>query len=151
MAASQNSLNHIDFMKAALAQAHIAFELGEIPIGAVIVHSNKIIAKSYNQVQTLKDPTAHAEMLAITSACNHIGAKYLIDCALYVTLEPCPMCAGAIRWAQLSTLVYAASDTKMGYNSFSPLLIPPKVEIIKGILDTDASHLLKMFFQNLRL
>lgn len=141
---------HEKFMKAALTEAKKAYEDGEIPIGAVIVHQNKIIAKGYNQVQKLKDTTAHAEMIAITSASNYLGAKYLMDCSLYVTLEPCPMCAGAIRWAQIPKLIYGSKDEKAGYSHFSEEIIHKKVEIIAGILEKESLELIQLFFQNLR-
>lgn len=142
---------HAYFMKMALKQAQIAFELGEIPVGAVIVHNDNIISKSYNQTQILKDPTAHAEMLCITSACNYLGSKYLTDCSLYVTLEPCSMCAGAIKWAQLSTIIWGASDAKSGYLAVSlPNIFPKKTKLISGILEPECGSLMKAFFENRR-
>lgn len=142
---------HIFFMKMALKQAQIAFEIGEIPVGALIIYNDKIIAKAYNQTQLLKDPTAHAEMLCITSACNFIGSKYLKDCTMYVTLEPCPMCAGAIKWAQLKNIVWGASDTKSGYLAVTlPHLFSEKTNLISGVLEAECTSLMKSFFLNKR-
>lgn len=142
---------HAYFMKMALKQAQIAFELGEIPVGAVVVHNDTIISKAYNQTQLLKDPTAHAEMLCITSACHQLGSKYLTDCSLYVTLEPCPMCAGAIKWAQLKSIVWGASDSKSGYLAVSlPNIFTKKTNLISGILEPECASLMKAFFENKR-
>ena len=138
------------FMKIALEQAKIAFEEGEVPVGAVIVSNNKIVAKAYNQVEKLKDATAHAEILAITAASNTLNSKYLNDCTLYVTLEPCCMCAGATHWAQLKKIVFAASDDKKGFRTFNKNILHPKVELISGILASESSELLKLFFRELR-
>ncbi|MDX2195954.1 MAG: nucleoside deaminase [Cytophagales bacterium] len=136
-------------MQIALKNAQIAYESGEIPVGALIVSDNKVISKAHNQVQLLQDPTAHAEMLAITSACNFMGSKYLKDCTLYVTLEPCLMCAGAIKWAQIPTLVYGAKDTKAGYCSAHKLQLS-HCHITYGVLQDSCSTLLKSFFAELR-
>ncbi|MDR1346034.1 MAG: nucleoside deaminase, partial [Bacteroidales bacterium] len=118
------------FMKIALAEAEDAFQLGEVPVGAVVVAGSRVIGKGHNLTQQLNDVTAHAEMQAITAAANYLNSKYLIDCKLYVTLEPCIMCAGAIAWAQLGTLVYAASDPKRGYTLLDKPLLHPKTEVI---------------------
>lgn len=141
---------HEKYMKMALKQAQMAFDEGEIPVGAVVVHNDRVIAKAYNQVQRLNDPTAHAEMLAITAACNGLGAKYLQGCTLYVTLEPCTMCAGAIRWAQLSAIVFGAHDKKAGYAAFTQSLFPSKTEIVGGILEAECKQLMLDFFEELR-
>jgi tRNA(adenine34) deaminase len=137
------------FMKEAYRQALYAQEEGEIPIGAVIVCNNKILAKAYNQTEKLNDVTAHAEMLAITAASNNLGNKYLHDCTLYVTVEPCPMCAGALHWAQLKRVVYATPDAKRGYRRFGNLL-HPKTELETGVLGPECAHLMSSFFQNKR-
>lgn len=138
-------------MKAALKQAYLAFEQGEIPVGAVIVANGKIISQAHNQTQMLKDPTAHAEMLAITSACNYLGAKYLTNCEIYITLEPCPMCAGAIKWAQISKIYFGASDEKNGYQSFLKDAIFNKNSVVtKGIESEKCAQLLSFFFEKLR-
>lgn len=139
------------FMRLALLEAQKAQDLGEIPVGAVIVFENKVIAKAHNQTQTLQDPTAHAEMLCITAACHHIGAKYLINCTLYVTLEPCTMCAGAIKWAQLSKIVYGASDNKVGFlTQLQSNFYTTKTRILPGVLQHECSTLLNDFFKNKR-
>lgn len=138
------------FMGEALKQAQMAFEANEVPIGAVIVCKNKIIAKAHNQTEKLNDPTAHAEILAITTACEYLGSKYLTDCTLYVTLEPCSMCAGAIFWSQLEKIVYGASDEKRGYTAFNTNIILPKTTIINGIKAEECSALVKDFFKKLR-
>ena len=138
------------FMNEAFKEAKIAFDKGEIPVGAIIVSNNQIIAKAHNSTQQLLDVTAHAEMIAITAASNHLGAKYLTDCTLYVTLEPCVMCAAALKWAQLSTLVFAASDPREGYSRLEESLLHKKTETNSGILEDEASTLLKEFFQKCR-
>ena len=137
-------------MKAALAEAYKAFEKQEIPVGAVVVCDEKIIARAHNLTETLKDPTAHAEMQAITSATNWLGGKYLTDCTIYVTLEPCGMCAGAIGWSQASALVYGASDEKRGYRTLSGILLHPKTTITRGILENECSEVLLKFFKSRR-
>ena len=134
------------FMRQALAEAQKAFEAGEVPVGAVIVANQTIIARAHNLTETLNDVTAHAEMQVITAATNYLGGKYLYDCILYVTLEPCNMCAGAIFWAQLGMLIFAASDPKRGYRLTNSPLLHPKTEVISGILESDAEYLLKNFF-----
>ena len=133
------------FMKKALQEAEVAFEKGEIPIGAVIVIDNKIIARAHNLTELLNDVTAHAEMQAITSAANFLGGKYLINCTLYVTLEPCQMCAGALYWSQISKIVYAARDEVRGCINLKTKL-HPKTEIVGGVMEDEASKLLKRFF-----
>ena len=138
------------YMKQALTEAKKALSEDEVPIGAVIVCKDRIIARAHNLTETLTDVTAHAEMQAITMAANHLGAKYLTDCTLYVTLEPCVMCAGAIAWAQVSRLVYAASDPKKGYNLIQQPILHPKTEVVKGIMENESSALLKEFFERKR-
>ena len=138
------------FMNEALKEAQYAFDEGETPVGAVLVSNGRIIARAHNQVETLNDPTAHAEILAITSACDMLGSKYLNECTLYVTLEPCGMCAGASYWSQLQKIVFGASDEKRGYSALNKSLVHPKTEIVKGILADESAHLLKTFFQKLR-
>jgi tRNA(adenine34) deaminase len=142
--------SHEYFMKTALKLAQEAYEDGEVPVGAIIVAGNKIIAKAYNQTERLKDPTAHAEMLAITSATNYLGSKYLHDCRLYVTLEPCVMCAGALYWTQLSGLIYGASDPDRGFSRVKSDLIHPKTEIVHGIAELECSEIVTTFFSRIR-
>ncbi len=138
------------FMKMALMEARKAFDEDEVPVGAVVICKGKIIAKGYNRTQRLNDVTAHAEMQAFTSAAENLGGKYLMDCTLYVTLEPCIMCAGAAYWAQLGRLVYGATDPKRGYNTVSSKILHPKTEILKGILAEESNKLLIDFFQKKR-
>ena len=138
------------FMMEAIKQASLAYEDGEIPIGAVVVHNRKIIAKSYNQVERLSDPTAHAEMLAITSATNYIGSKYLDECTLYVTLEPCTMCIGATYWAQIKEIVYGAPDPMRGFSKQSKNAPHPKTKVRGGVLAKESAELLSQFFAKLR-
>ena len=138
------------FMNMALQEAKAAFEQGEIPVGAVIVLDNTVIAKAHNLTQTLNDVTAHAEMQALTSASHYLGAKYLTDCILYVTLEPCVMCAGALYWAQIGKIVYGAPDPKRGYSLINAPLPHPKTEVVQGILAKESQALLEVFFQKLR-
>ena len=133
------------FMKKALQEAEVAFEKGEIPVGAVIVVEDRIIARTHNLTELLNDVTAHAEMQAITSASNFLGGTYLTNCTLYVTLEPCQMCAGALYWSQISKIVYAASDEQRGFKALGTKL-HPKTKVISGILANEASALLKRFF-----
>ncbi len=132
-------------MKKALQEAEIAFEKGEIPVGALIVIDNKVIARSHNLTELLHDVTAHAEMQSITAAANYLGGKYLIGCTLYVTLEPCQMCAGALYWSQISKIVYGASDENRGFVKMGTQL-HPKTTVVSGILANDASELMKRFF-----
>lgn len=138
------------FMKQALAEARAAAAEGEIPVGAVIVCNNQVIARAHNQTELLNDPTAHAEMLAITAAVGSLGAKYLAGCSLYVTVEPCIMCAGAIGWSQLSTIVYGASDAKRGFREYAPKAMHPKAVIKSGILEKECAEEMKKFFKQRR-
>ncbi|MFL5765983.1 MAG: nucleoside deaminase [Bacteroidia bacterium] len=138
------------FMKEAFKEAQKAFELDEVPVGAVVVCSNRIIARAHNLTERLNDVTAHAEMQAITSAANFLGGKYLNECTLYITLEPCVMCAGAIAWSQLGKLVYGASDTKRGFRLLDQKVLHPKTEVISGIMADESAALLKAFFQRKR-
>ncbi|MFV8365273.1 MULTISPECIES: nucleoside deaminase [Flavobacterium] len=133
------------FMKKALQEAEMAFEKGEIPVGALIVIDNKVIARSHNLTELLHDVTAHAEMQSITAAANYLGGKYLIGCTLYVTLEPCQMCAGALYWSQISKIVYGASDENRGFVKMGTQL-HPKTTVVKGVLANEASELMKRFF-----
>ena len=145
----ENLFNDEYFMRIALNEATNAFERDEIPVGAVIVCNNKIIAKAHNLTETLTDVTAHAEMQAITSAANYLGGKYLQNCTLYVTLEPCVMCGGALYWSQISKVVYGASDEKRGFKAKIGEL-HPKTEIVSGVLEDECSLLIKEFFQRKR-
>lgn len=138
------------YMRKAYNLALQAFDENEVPVGAVVVCENQIIGSGYNQVERLNDVTAHAEMIAITSACEYLGAKYLPECRLYVTLEPCAMCAGVIHWAQLEKVVYGASDEKKGFSRYSPGILLPKVQIESGIMQHDCSVLVKEFFASKR-
>jgi tRNA(adenine34) deaminase len=138
------------FMKAALTEANKAFDRQEVPVGAVVVCNDIIIARAHNLTETLRDPTAHAEMQAITAAANWLGGKYLTDCTIYVTLEPCAMCAGAIGWSQASALVYGAPDDKKGFRSISDSLIHPKTEIKTGVLEEECRSLMIRFFKSRR-
>jgi tRNA(adenine34) deaminase len=135
------------YMRAALAEAVKAYDKQEIPVGAVVVCNGTIIARAHNLTETLTDPTAHAEMQAVTAAANWLGGKYLTDCTLYVTLEPCGMCAGALGWSQLTNLVYGAPDEKKGYSSLSSSLLHPKTNVKSGILETECRELLLKFFR----
>ena len=137
-------------MREALKEAEAAGAEGEIPIGAVVVCRGRIIARGHNMTERLGDPSAHAEMIALTAATSAVGGKYLNDCTLYVTVEPCPMCAGALNWAQLGALVYGADDPKRGCSLFSPSLLHPKTEIRKGVLADDCSALVSEFFRSRR-
>ena len=138
------------YMMEALREARLAESEDEIPIGAVIVCRGRVIAKGHNMTETLHDPTAHAEMIAITAATEAMGGKYLDDCTLYVTVEPCPMCAGALNWAQVGRIVYGALDPKRGYSMFSPSLLHPKTEVTAGILAEECSTFMKDFFARKR-
>ena len=137
-------------MREALKEAKKALDKDEIPIGAIIVANDKIIARAHNLTETLNDVTAHAEMQAITSAANYIGGKYLLDCTLYVTIEPCHMCAGALAWSQISKIVYGASETKKGFSLLNQGILHPKTEVVKGILSDDCEKILKDFFAKRR-
>jgi tRNA(adenine34) deaminase len=143
-------LNDTYFMREALKEAQNAFQSGEIPIGAVVVCDERIIARAHNMTELLNDVTAHAEMQALTSAANFLGSKYLNDCTLYVTVEPCVMCAGAIFWTQLQRVVYGAMDDKRGYSKTGVALFHPKTKITKGILEKECGQLMKTFFLSKR-
>lgn len=145
-----NIMTDIDYMKQALMEAKKAFEKDEVPIGAVVVCKGHIIARAHNLTEMLNDVTAHAEMQAITAAANNIGGKYLNDCTLYVTVEPCPMCAGAIGWSQLGKLVYGAEDEKRGYHRYAPDVLHPKTEVVSGVCADEATTLMKEFFKSKR-
>ena len=145
-----NIMTDIDYMKQALMEAKKAFEKDEVPIGAVVVCKGRIIARAHNLTEMLNDVTAHAEMQAITAAANNIGGKYLNDCTLYVTVEPCPMCAGAIGWAQLGKLVYGAEDENRGYHRYAPDVLHPKTEVVSGVCADEATALMKEFFKSKR-
>ncbi len=134
------------FMKQALREAQFAFEEGEVPVGAIVVCGNQIIARAHNKTEHLKDVTAHAEIMALTSASDFLGSKYLNECTLYVTLEPCIMCAGALSWAQLGRIVYGASDDKAGFMRYGKELLHPKTKVEFGIMFNECSSLLKRFF-----
>lgn len=138
------------FMKQALLEAEKAFERGEVPIGAVVVCKDRIIARAHNLTETLTDVTAHAEMQAITAAASAIGGKYLSDCTLYVTVEPCVMCAGAIAWSQMGTLVFGAEDEKRGYQRYAPEALHPKTVVKKGVMADECATLMKQFFASKR-
>ncbi|MBI9067648.1 MAG: nucleoside deaminase [Salinivirgaceae bacterium] len=138
------------FMKKAYEQAQMAFEKDEVPVGAIVVYGNQIIARAHNLTETLTDVTAHAEMQAFTAAADFIGGKYLNDCTLYVTLEPCVMCAGASYWAQLSKIVFGAYDAKRGFSKRGNEILHPKTEVVGGIMENDCSELLRLFFQKKR-
>lgn len=148
-------MNDEYYMRMALREAAFASEEGEVPIGAVIVAGlgekvEKVVAKAHNMTERLSDPTAHAEMLALTGATEAIGGKYLNKCTLYVTVEPCPMCAAALNWAQVGRIVYGAPDPKRGYSLFSPSLLHPRTEVCSGVLVDECSELVKEFFKSKR-
>ena len=138
------------FMQLALAQASEAASEDEVPIGAVVVCRGRIIGKGHNMTERLKDPTAHAEMIALTSATQAMGGKYLNDCTLYVTVEPCPMCAAALCWAQIGRIVYGAADPKRGFRLFSPSLLHPKTEVTSGVLGDECSKIVTDYFKSKR-
>ena len=138
------------FMRQALQEAALALEEGEIPVGAVVVANKRVIARAHNQVERLNDATAHAEMLAMTSASNYLGSKYLTDCTLYVTLEPCTMCAGGMYWSQLAEVVYGAGDEKRGYARLGDGVMHPKTKVRYGVMEAEAQALLAEFFKKLR-
>ena len=140
----------IRFMKIALDEAKVAASEGEIPVGAVVVCKGMVIARAHNMTETLTDVTAHAEMQAITAAASYLGGKYLDECTLYVTLEPCTMCAGAIGWSQLKRLVYGASDPKRGYTIFAPNVLHPKTEISSGVMADECAQIVQDFFKKRR-
>lgn len=138
------------FMKAAYREAELAFKEGEIPIGAVVVCQNRIVARAHNLTELLNDVTAHAEMQAITAAANLLGGKYLTACTLYVTIEPCVMCAGALGWSQIDRLVYGASDEKRGFTKYAPNALHPKTEVLGAVLQNECGVLMKEFFEGKR-
>ena len=138
------------FMRAAIAEAKVAFDKQEVPVGAVVVCNDMIIARAHNLTETLKDPTAHAEMQAITAATNWLGGKYLEDCTIFITLEPCAMCAGAIGWSQARSIVFGATDEKKGYRTISNSLLHPKTIVESGVLEKECRELLVRFFKGKR-
>lgn len=138
------------YMREALREAHLAADAGEIPIGAVVVWKGRIIGRGHNQTEQLHDTTAHAEMLAITAATGTMGGKYLSDCTLYVTVEPCPMCAGAMAWSQLGRVVYGAPDQRRDYSLFTPSLLHPRTEAVGGVLQEECVQLMLDFFRDKR-
>ena len=140
----------IRYMKMALDEAAHAYDNEEVPVGAIIVCKGRVIARAHNLTETLTDVTAHAEMQAVTAAANYLGGKYLNDCTLYVTVEPCIMCAGALGWAQLGRLVYGAPDDKRGYRRFAPQALHPKTEVTAGVLEAECADLMKRFFTQRR-
>lgn len=142
--------NDEKFMREALREAQLAADEDEIPIGAVVVCKGRIIAKGHNMSERLHDPTAHAEMIAITAATEAIGGKYLNDCTLYVTVEPCPMCAGALNWSQIGRIVYGCIDPKRGFSIFSPSLLHPKTSVDAGVLSEECSKIITDFLKNKR-
>ena len=137
-------------MEMALYEAQKAAELGEVPVGAVVVCQDRIIAKTHNQTEQLNDVTAHAEIMAITAAAQFLGSKYLKDCTLYVTLEPCVMCAGALYWSQIGRIVFGASDEKRGYSLLNQKVLHPKTKVSRGVLEKEIQELLQKFFKQLR-
>lgn len=139
-----------DYMRKALDQARMAFDRDEVPVGAVVVCNDRIIARGHNLTETLNDVTAHAEMQAITAAANALGGKYLDVCTLYVTVEPCVMCAGAIGWSQLGRLVYGAADPKRGFSVYAPHALHPKTQVTSGVLEEECAQLMKDFFKRKR-
>ena len=146
----QTTTNDAYFMRQALNEAQKAYDAGEVPVGAVIVCDGRIIARGFNQTERLSDVTAHAEIIAMTAATEYLGSKYLDECDLYVTLEPCPMCAGALAWAQLKRLVFAASDDKRGFMRFGKEILHPKTKVELGIMQDECSEMIKRFFKEKR-
>ena len=140
-------MNHESFMRKALIQAQYAFEEDEIPVGAVVVCRDSVIATGYNQTERLTDVTAHAEMIALTAAQEALGAKFLEECRMYVTLEPCPMCAGALAWSRMGEIYVGALDEKRGYSRFQPNILHPKTKVYQGVLEQECSELLTAFFR----
>ena len=140
----------IFFMRQALDEAQQAFAADEVPVGAVVVCGGNVVARAHNLTEMLCDVTAHAEMQAITMAANYLGAKYLTDCTLYVTVEPCPMCAGAIGWAQIKRVVYGSKDEKRGYNLIAPRALHPKCQVTSGVMEEECTQIMKEFFQKKR-
>jgi len=146
----QNPLGDDYYMRIALQEAQKAYDQGEVPVGALIVAQDRIIAKGMNSVEMLKDVTAHAEIIALTAASQYLGSKYLPDCTLYVTLEPCPMCAGALRWSQLTRVVYGASDDKSGFMRFGKEMLHPTTQLEFGVLHDACADLMRAFFADKR-
>lgn len=138
------------FMRLALEEARLAYEEGEVPIGAVLVHRDRVVSRAHNQTERLSDPTAHAEVLCVSAASSHLDMKYLPECHLYVTIEPCAMCAGAIRWSRVAEVIYGASEEKFGYHVYSEAIIPRSCKVRGGILEDDARALMQEFFQSKR-
>ncbi len=134
------------YMRMALDEAVLAYADDEVPVGAIVVCKGRVIARAHNLTETLTDVTAHAEMQAVTAAANHLGSKYLADCTLYVTVEPCVMCAGALGWAQLGQLVYGAPDDKRGYRRYAPEALHPKTKVVAGVMEHECAELMKRFF-----
>lgn len=143
-------MDHEKYMKLALVEAEKALQNGEVPVGAIIVCNNKIIAKAHNQTEMLNDVTAHAEILAITSAANYLNSKYLVDCSIYVSLEPCIMCAGALAWSQISNVIFGAYDPIRGFTNFEKNILHPKTTVKGGILAEECSQIIKEFFKEKR-
>ena len=150
MTPQTSSTDDVRYMKMALDEASLAFEQGEVPVGAVVVCRGRVIARAHNLTETLTDVTAHAEMQAITAAANYLGGKYLSECTLYVTVEPCIMCAGALGWAQLGRLVYGAPDDKRGYQRFAPQALHPRTSVTTGVMEGECAGLMKRFFASRR-
>ena len=150
MSTSVSPTDDIRYMKMALDEAARAYDNEEVPVGAIIVCKGRVIARAHNLTETLTDVTAHAEMQAVTAAANCLGGKYLNDCTLYVTIEPCIMCAGALGWAQLGRLVYGAPDDKRGYRRFAPQALHPKTEVTAGVMEAECADLMKRFFAQRR-
>ena len=139
-----------DYMRKALTEAEQAAREEEVPIGAVVVCRGRIVARTHNLTETLHDVTAHAEMQAITAAANALGGKYLQDCTMYVTVEPCPMCAGALGWSQIARIVYGTKDDKRGYRQYAPRALHPKTEVTEGVLEEECQEIMQEFFRNKR-
>ena len=150
MSTPASPTDDIRYMKMALDEAMCAYDNEEVPVGAIVVCKGRVIARAHNLTETLTDVTAHAEMQAVTAAANHLGGKYLTDCTLYVTVEPCIMCAGALGWAQLGRLVYGAPDDKRGYRRFAPQALHPKTEVLSGVMESECADLMKRFFTERR-
>ena len=144
------SADDMRYMKMALEEAARAFDEDEVPVGAIVVCKGRVIARAHNLTETLTDVTAHAEMQAVTAAANYLGGKYLNECTLYVTVEPCVMCAGALGWAQLGRLVYGAGDEKRGFRRYAPKALHPKTELVEGVMAEECSALMKQFFSSRR-
>ncbi|MCT4613285.1 MAG: nucleoside deaminase [Marinifilaceae bacterium] len=145
-----NPFSHEYFMKQALIEAENAYKQGEIPVGAIVVSNNRIISRSHNLTEHLTDVTAHAEIMSISSAANYLNGKYLKDCTIYVTMEPCVMCAGALAWSQISKIVIGCRDEKRGFSKFSPSILHPKTEIVWDIMENECSSIVKDFFKQKR-